>query len=87
MPTESSNEFQMLMDRLERIENNQRDMSVKLDKLVESDSNIKERLAKLEAKQERYVTFKMLVTTGLTSGGAAIGLGGLAGHLITRIAG
>ena len=84
---QTNNEFQMLMSRLDRLDEGQNAIKEDIQRLHGNDANIRERLAALESKQERYVTFKMLVTTGLTSGGAAIGAGGILGHIITRVAG
>ena len=80
---QTDNEFQMLMSKLDELVEGQRGLREEVQKLHGSDANIRERLAALESKQERYVTFRMLVTTGI----GATGVGAGAGHLITRVFG
>ena len=79
----TNNEFSMLSAQLERLEQGQRDIIARLDKMTSVDRDLAERVARLEAKQERYITFKMLVMAG----GAATGAGGVLGHLATRFLG
>ena len=84
---QTDNEFQMLMARLDRLDEGQRSIQADLQKLHGSDATIRERLAALESKQERYVTFKMLVMTGGSAVVGGAGLGGGIMHLVGRLAG
>ena len=80
---QTNNEFQMLMTRLDNLERGHRDILTKLDTMNSTDKDHGERLAALESKQERYVTFKMLALTGVGAAGGGAGIG----HLLSRITG
>ena len=80
---QTDNEFQMLMSRLERIENNQNKMDEKLARLIESDSALAQRVAKLEEFRARCVTYKQMLTWAIGSAGVA----GTVSHFATRFIG
>ena len=79
----TNNEFTMLMAKLDSLSEGQKQIQTDIGKLYGSDANIRERIAKLESNQQRFVTFKMLV---MTAGGGAVGAGGLV-HALGRIFG
>ena len=79
----TNNEFTLLVDRLERIEGNQRDLMAKLDKMSGTDRDLGERVARLEESKARYVTYKQMLTWALGSAGTA----GVASHVATRLFG
>ena len=71
----TQNEFQMLMARLDKIEKNQADLRQLLEKQAGTDGAMAERIARLEANQQRYVTFKHLVIAAGTAACAGGGIG------------
>ena len=80
---QTDNEFQMLMSRLDRLDAGQNAIQADIQKLHSNDAGIRERIAKLETMQSRYITWKYL----LIGAGSSISAGGVLGHLITRVAG